>query len=280
MKKLFFLCSFILFGLVSCSKSENKLENKNAPKVELMNYDLAVETVSKDKKESISNAPLQVEIDRKLIKEATLKFATKDVNKTKESIVNSVKTFSGYIANEKEEKYPDKINLTINIRVPADKFEQLIAGISKGVERFDERNIEVKDVTSDYIDTEARIKTKKAIEQRYIALLSKAGKVEDMLKIEEALGTIREDIESMEGQFRYMSRQIEYSDINITFYQEIAHAAQSENRFLQGFVNGWDSLVWFFIGLINIWPFVIIISIAVIVFIKMIKRRAIMKPIE
>jgi hypothetical protein len=249
-----------------------KVESQNAP-MAMMDLSVGKASESSDMRASISNAPTpQIEVDRKLIKEATLKFATNDINKTKESIVKSVKDNSGYIANEKEEKYPDKINLTINIRVPADKFEQLIAGISKGVDRFDERNIEVKDVTSDYIDTEARIKTKKEIEQRYIALLSKAGKVEEMLKIEEALGTIREDIESMEGQFRYMSRQIEYSDIHITFYHEIAQTTKSENRFWQGFVNGWDSLVGFFVGLINIWPLMIIIIIAVIVFIKMIKR--------
>ena len=273
MKKLLFLCLFILIGLFSCAKPDNKVETKNAPE-QSMRLGVGSDKKSELMKESVSNAPPpQVEIDRKLIKEATLKFATNDVNKTKESIVNAIKAYSGYVANEQEEKSPDKIIMKINIRVPADKFEELITGISKGVDKFEERNIEVKDVTSDYIDTEARIKTKKEIEVRYLSLLSKAKTVKEMLEIEEALGTIREDIESMEGRFKYMSRQIEYSDINITFYKEIAQITKSENRFIKGFVNVWDSLVLFLIGLINLWPFVIIIIIAVFVFIRMIKSR-------
>ena len=70
------------------------------------------------------------------------------------------------------------------------------------------KNVSVQDVTEEYLDIEARLKTKKEVEARYIEILkSKTKTVEDVLKAEEQIRIIREEIEAREGRLNYLKNQ-------------------------------------------------------------------------
>ena len=68
---------------------------------------------------------------------------------------------NGYIASDNEYKSSDRISSTISLRVPAEKFDTILSEIAKGVEKFDSKNIRISDVTEQFLDVEARLKTKK-----------------------------------------------------------------------------------------------------------------------
>ncbi|CAN0604968.1 unnamed protein product [Ectocarpus sp. 12 AP-2014] len=92
-----------------------------------------------------------------------------------------------------------------------------------------------------------------------------------MLAMEAQVGQLRTEIESIEGRLNYLESQVSMSTLTIDFYQTIPDQTQFGNKFKNGFKNGWDNLVWFFVGLVNVWPFVILISGVVFWFI--IRRR-------
>ncbi len=73
---------------------------------------------------------------------------------------------------------------------------------------------------------------------------------------------------------KYLKNQVSYSTLNITYYKNINQPTYGVgNKFSQGFVNGWNGLIMFFVGLVNIWPFLIILGFVIFWIRKVIQKR-------
>jgi hypothetical protein len=288
MKNLIKLASLIiLFTLFSCGSTEEDYKsepNNYYAKTDASEMFAGLEEASEEMAPTTSSPDNTRigntdNIKRKLIKTGDIEFETNNVAETNNNIKKIIKQFDGYIANESEDKYDYKNSQKIEIRLPAENFDLLLAEISKGVEKFDSKNIHVKDVTEEFVDIQARLKTKKELEARYIQLLSKARNVSEILNIEREIGNLRGDIESFEGRLKYLKDQVAFSTLDVYFYETIPF--QYEHKFLEkfknGFGNGWENLLYFVIGLINIWPFVLIIIVLVYFVRKKLKQRRLKK---
>ncbi|WP_425571129.1 DUF4349 domain-containing protein [Olivibacter ginsenosidimutans] len=77
------------------------------------------------------------------------------------------------------------------------------------------------------------------------------------------MGDLRSDIEGTEGRLRYLANQASYSTITITYYKSIPTQTAFGNKFKDGFFSGWDGFVWFLVGLVNIWPFIVVIILII-----------------
>lgn len=196
------------------------------------------------------------EYERKLTKTGDLRFRTSDALKTKELIKRSVSEMKGYISNESSSLIDNQNQYTVIIRVPSQNFDKLLEKISASASRIDSKNIYVEDVTQQYIDLDKRLKTKKELEARYIQLLQKATKVEEVLKIEEQIGNLRADIESTEGQLRYLTNQVNLSTLTVTFYESNVNSG-FWYKLGQAFKNGWSNILWVFVGLANLWAIIL-----------------------
>lgn len=211
-------------------------------------------------------------IERKLIKEGWLEFETKSLLSTRNNILEAVNTYNAYISSDQEFKSTGKVSNTLAIRIPAMYFDDFLNSATEGVERFDVKNINVKDVTEEYLDVEARVKTKKALEERYVSLLEKASNITEILEIEKQIGELRTEIESIEGRLNFLQNQVSYSTLTITFYKKVPYETQFGEKFKNGLRNGWTNLVWFFVFLTNLWPF-IVIGVGVFWGIRIYRRR-------
>lgn len=200
-----------------------------------------------------------VPVEIKLIKTGTLEFQTSDLGNTYQRVRQAAQTYAGFLSNESTSNEYDRIVQHITIRVPSRNFDKLVEAVSKGVEHFDVRSIEAVDVTEEFVDAQARLKTKKQVELRYQDLLKRANKISEILEIERQIGELRAEIESIEGRLRYLNNRVDYSTLDVSFYKKMAeHRVVEENRFGRAFRNGWDGLVALIIGLTSIWPFLII----------------------
>lgn len=196
--------------------------------------------------------------DRKLIKEGNVEFETTDLAATRERIREALAKHKGYISADNEYKSPGRITHTLTVRVPSAAFDIFLTEATEGVSHFDQKHINVQDVTEEYLDVEARIKTKKELEARYLDLLKLAKSVPEMMEIERQLSDLRSQIESIEGRLKYLDKSVNYSTLIMTFYEQVPKSIAFGQKFKHGFRNGWDNLIWFMIGLVNIWPFVVL----------------------
>lgn len=244
MKKILLFSTLILL-LFSCQSAETAA------------YDVA----STDIVEENNSSEIVVNVERKLIKNGSIAFEVSDLEKTRNKILTLINTHKAYISNDNEYNNNSSVGNSLTIRVPANSFEKLIAAIGEGVERFDNKNISVEDVTAKFLDVDARLRTKKELENRYLSILQKATKVSEIIEIEQKLGEVRGEIESTEGQLNYLKNQVAFSTLEVNYYVSKSPNPMHGSKLSKGFKNGWNNLIMFFIGMINIWPFVILFII-------------------
>lgn len=204
-----------------------------------------------------------IPIDRKLIKEADLEWETNNIDNTHKNIVQLSKQYGAYIADDNQ--YKDDYSLTnrMLVKVPSDKFDEFLSALNKDVKKYDRKTIKALDVTEEYVDVETRIKTKKELEQRYIEILKKANKIEDILTVEAQINAVRTDIETAEARMKMLNHQITLSSINISFYETTSAPVGFFGKLGKSFVEGWNGMLYFVLGIISVWPAFLIIGLVV-----------------
>ncbi|MEJ7593437.1 MAG: DUF4349 domain-containing protein [Planctomycetaceae bacterium] len=195
---------------------------------------------------------------RHVIREGELRFETDDRTATRTAILRFVNEHQGYLADDRELRNSDVLELTMTIRVPSAEFDGLLEDVSKGISRFDKREIQAIDVTEEYVDIEARLTTKNETESRYRELLKQANSVEEILKIEEQIDKLRAEIESTEGRLRLMKDRESYSTLRVSFYETFARSAGFWNRVRNNFSLGWTVVVEGTIAIVTLWPLLLL----------------------
>jgi len=210
-------------------------------------------------------AESNVNIDKKIIKTAYLNIEVLNYDSSRKLIDATLKLYNAYVVNENLQNTDYQITNNLNIKVPADKFEILLKEISKFAKKIDYQNIEMQDVTEEFIDVETRLTNSRKVEQTYLRLLRRTTTIEDILKIEQKLGEIRTDIESTQGRLKYLNHQVSLSSINLSIYQklEYKYIPEKSEGFFQRLIKsidlGWKGIVLVFLFLIRLWPLWLII---------------------
>lgn len=172
MRRIIYVLSFA-FVFISCKKSPSNEVDYATDKVvaeeEAMYSNDALQAPQAAPEAApteSSNASTAIPIDQKIIKNGNLRFETADMNKTAAKIYAALKTVNGYVQLDSETKSYNEITRNIVIRVPNQNFEKLVNDVTQGISYFDEKQITSEDVTEQYIDLEARLKSKKELEAR------------------------------------------------------------------------------------------------------------------
>jgi hypothetical protein len=260
-----YIQSLVLGGFVSllalaCSGGGSEGDERYDANYEIAADIASLEAPTEKAAQSVEESAQQ---NRMLIRNGRLEFETDDLARTADNIQTAIQTHKGYVGSEQSHNYGTRQSTTLNVRIPAASFETFIQDISKGVERFDTKDISARDVTEEFLDVEARLKNKKELELRYQEILKQAKNVKEILEIERELNTLRSDIESMEGRLKYLQNQVSLSSIQITYYKELTKKTAFGQKFAQGFRSGWTNLIWFLVGLVNIWPFLLLLGLGV-----------------
>ncbi len=169
--------------------------------------------------------------DQKLIKEGNMRVTVSDSVEAARLIEERVVALGGYVAGtSKYSQYYDGqeyYSIDMNIRVPGESFDFLVGEV-EGLGKVDNSSTNVQDVTQQYIDLEARLKNLKSEEERFVAIFDQADTVEDMLAVESELARLRGEIESLEGQFRYLNNRVSYASLYLTLDEERIKTAEFE----------------------------------------------------
>ncbi|MBD2754464.1 DUF4349 domain-containing protein [Spirosoma validum] len=201
-------------------------------------------------------------INQKIIRNARVRIRVDDFKASGQAIEQAVHQQGGQITNSNETKTDNTIENALTIRVPANQFDALLTAVVNESIYTDIKTITVDDVTRQYVDVEARIRSKKVVEETYLNLLKQARSVEDVLKIEEQLGQIREEREVQEAELRQLKDNVALSTISLTYYQQTATALRPEEPFFSqlwsNFSDGFRLLGSVFIGLFYFLPVLIV----------------------
>lgn len=200
-----------------------------------------------------------INIEKQIIRTANISFGVSDYKTSKANIDTIVLKYKGFIASENEYNSSYNISNTIIIRVPAENFFQLMADLEGEAEEFESKSINTSDVTEEYVDILTRLKNKKKVEAQYLEILKKARTIAEILEVNEHIRVLREEIESAEGRLRYLKNQVGLSTITLNIHQDYDTVSYGFFRKIgDALAGGWEGLLAFFIGLIYLWPLLII----------------------
>jgi hypothetical protein len=120
---------------------------------------------------------------------------------------------SGFIEDRSDGR---EHSASLTLRVPSRTFTAALDGL-ECLGDITSRYVRSKDVTEQYVDTEARLKNHAALRDRLRQLLEKATEIKDILAIESELNRVQSDIDAMEARMKSLKGKADYATIDLTF---------------------------------------------------------------
>ena len=228
----------------------------------------------------------QAEIERKIVKNWSLDLEVEDFDAAWQEIERIAASYGGYVVSGYTNGSADDPYRSghISIRVAADRAEQAVDEIS-ALGELETNDFSSQDVTSDYYDLAARLTAYEAQEQRLLEMYDAANSVAEMLEIEDQLGTVRAQIESLQGSINYYDQLTALSLIEIYLHTPSDYGqglepkgwdgfkGKMKSNFLTGLNNTLDGLAGILVWLARALPFLIVLAVVVIVAVTLIRRR-------
>jgi hypothetical protein len=200
--------------------------------------------------------------DKKIVKTADLQLEVRNYQAFSNLVQAAVKRCGGYIGKEEQSRSDYKIENTVIIKVPVEQFDEAIAQLTNPSDsnRLAEKKISSEDVTLEVVDTKSRMEAKLQVRARYLELLKQARTMSDILKVQDEINGIQEEIEAASGRIGYLSHAAAYSTINLNFFQVLNAGAKNDpepsffRRIRGAFGDGWDWSSGAMIGIVSLWP--------------------------
>lgn len=165
--------------------------------------------------------PVPADWDKQIIKNAVLQIRVKALKPVSANIREAIRSSGGYIASASETQLSNQLKNEMMIRVPREKFEELLNRLSGYADSIVQKRITSEDVTDEYIDTKARIQVKEKTRDQYFEFLKRAKNIEEVLKVQDAITSLQEDIEAATGRINYIRHRSALSSIHLICYQEL-----------------------------------------------------------
>ena len=178
--------------------------------------------------------------NRKIVKSSSLIIETKTYDKAIEALNEKLNKASGYVENSSEtgsglnneDSFKNR-SAKFVLRIPKQNYEAFITDAGNIGNVINKTNIG-EDITSQYFDTEAHLKTLKVKEERILELLKKTGDLKDILTLETELNNTRYEIESLTGSLKRWDNMVDYSTVSIVIQEvkELTEIKETPTTFL------------------------------------------------
>lgn len=215
-------------------------------------------------------APADASTPRKITQDVSLTLEVTNLSNSFNQISQAVQQMGGYVAESQQNGSENQASAHMTVKVPADKLNGLKDSLSTLGKIVDQHTV-ANDITNQYYDSQGRLQTLEAEEKRYLEILNQAKTVDDVLKVENALGNIRQQIEQLKGQLKLWNNQVDYSTVNLQLVTysspsiEISNPWQpvswrntwkaAQNAFLKTISSAWNALNYLVVGLGYVFPY-------------------------
>ena len=184
----------------------------------------------------LASAAAQTQAEtRVIIYTGNMSLVVKDTQEAVEAITNLADEKGGYVAGSNIYQNDDVPQGSITIRVPAERYQEVLADLRALAIRVQSENSSTQDVTEEFTDLQARKTNLEATEESLRELLEerrRTGSTSDILEVYRELTNIRGQIEQIEGRLRYLSNQAALSTITIELIPDVLYQPVS--------VAGWE----------------------------------------
>jgi Tfp pilus assembly protein PilN len=153
--------------------------------------------------------------ERRVIQNASLTLRVEDVRPATESVRRIAEALGGFVEQLSLSGSADDADGFVVIRVPQGEFFTAIERVSALGEVLGE-NVSSQDVTAQFVDLEAQLRSLTREEGRLLDLLERANTVSEILVVEGELIRIRTQIERLQGSLNFLERRVALATITVS----------------------------------------------------------------
>lgn len=230
-------------------------------------------------------------VNQKLIRKVWLEAETEDMDALLVSVEERIRDLGGYVEarqihnGSKYDGYGYRYG-ELTVRIPADMLYSFVDHVS-GASNITSTRETSEDVTLRYVEQESKVTALETEQNRLLELLAEASTMEDVLKIESRLTTIREQLEQVKSQLRLYDNLVSYGTVYLSISEVREYTVTQEppvtlwDRMTRQISNSWedmvdgleDCLVFLFAALPHLLPWAVIGGIVVTVVVLHKKKK-------
>lgn len=215
---------------------------------------------------------------RMVIYTTHLSLEATDYDTTRDALTQALDSVEGYVSQQ-DESTPSNQQRTLNCtyKVPMERYHEFLDLVAKSG-NLTHSNETSDDITSEYIDVEARTDALAAQRDQLLAMQEQATELSDLLAIQEQLTQVQGQLESLQQQLNYYNEQTSYCTIHVCLEEVDVYSATGANfltKISTAFVNGIKDFGYelsaILLGIIHLFPWILIIAIVLFLIFK--KRK-------
>ena len=190
---------------------------------------------------------------RAVISTGRVELTSGDVAGTRDQVDGVLTGVHGQIADENT-LTDERGNVTrahLVLRVPSERFDATMTDLA-GLATLRSATRKAEDVTTQVIDTDARIAAQRAGVRRLRHLISRAANLPALLAVERELSARQGELESLLQQRAYLADRTSQATITVDISRHVAPspAKRSTGGFIGGLHHGWHALVAVVVGVL------------------------------
>mgnify|MGYP002536743190 CR=1 FL=1 len=217
----------------------------------------------------------QASTSPKIIYTANLTLESKDYDTARAALDAALNDAGGYLESSSE--YSDvgssrSVNLTF--RVPEENYQSFLDAVAQAG-NVTYKSQQAEDVTTQYMDIEARLDSLKEQRARLQELKASAENLSDLLQIESSLSDVQYQLESYQSQLDWYSRQVECCTVYLSLEEVQTYTPVEEgfgSRIQNALREGWSGFVETVqsaaVFLVGHWPFIVVGAVCGVIFYK------------
>ena len=294
----------LVLGLVACgSAAEQSTESRGAAADDSMSEPEVAEEMAEAPAENSAAdmdtgaggeaAPdVQAQpFDRQIIYTAGLQIRVDDPRGTARALSSLARRYGGFVSGSEvyEIGFDEQrqFRADVQLRIPAEQYEAALEEL-RGLGEVLQENSSSEDVTSEYVDLQARVDNLTRTEAEIQALLdearSRGDSMEDILRIYNELTSIRSEIEAYQGRLNVLSNLVSLSTINaelvppeldtpISILSEPWRPSETVRAALNTLISGMQVLIDFLIyAVIVLVPYLLVLGVVGFVVYTLLRR--------
>jgi hypothetical protein len=155
--------------------------------------------------------------DLLIIKTGTLTLQVTGIDAALTAASQQITALGGYASASERSGDGESAYASITFRIPADRWDDALAGLRGLAEKVLDERTGTQDVTGQVIDLGARIKNLQATETALQAIMARATEIKDVLAVQAELTQVREQIERLTAEKGALEEQAAYSTLTVGF---------------------------------------------------------------
>ena len=222
MKSLWLVLALLLVFSGGCQRlAPEEAEAPVPPAADVPQPEPAAARSAADGAQPAANAaPPPAARSRKLIRRLDVHLVVKDTEAAAQRLQQLAASLGGFVSDLNAGRSGGVLHYQMTLRVPAERLDRAREEIRAIALRVEREQMSTEDVTDQYVDLDARMRSLQATEAELQELLAesreRARKVADVMEIYRELTGVRTNIEQIQGQLNQLQGLVSLSTIQLT----------------------------------------------------------------